>query len=361
MRRTERYQLFCPGPVNVLPSVAGALTSATIGHREVEFEQLYADILVNLLEIEGLSSQAYQAVVITGSGSSANEAVLSSAIGVDERVLALSNGEFGRRLGEISSIFNDRTQVLSCEWGEALPLDRVESLLAAGGIDWVTMVHHETSTGLLQPVEAVASLCRRYGAKLFVDMVSSFAVDSLDLSLVDFATTSAGKAIGMYPGLSVVYGRRAHFEALLGVKPRSYYLDLGRHYRFARDHRQTPNTPAVQLFLALDESLRLLREEGLSARIARQARKADYMRQRMGERGVKPHFTAGVLSNALTTFALPDGVSFAQIRAHLRSHGYIIYGGKGPLMDRVVQVSTMGEISMDEIDRFLVAWDALLH
>ena len=175
----KRYYLMCPGPVNVSRRVAEAMIASEIGHREIEFSALLEDIHHNCLSLMGVSPEKYSLVIITGSGSSGNESVICSAIRPQDRVLALCTGEFGRRLGEISAIYNPNTTTYAQDWATQLDLTKVAQILEKEHFDWVLMVHHETSTGELQPVKEVGALCRKYGAKLFVDAVSSFMVDPL--------------------------------------------------------------------------------------------------------------------------------------------------------------------------------------
>lgn len=353
----RRYRLMCPGPVNVSERVMNAMTGSEIGHREVEFSSLLSAIRRNCLDIMNLSKEKYSMVVITGSGSAANEAVLCSAIRPEESVLSLATGEFGQRLGEISTIYNPKTQVYRQEWATQLDLEHVEALMKKNHFDWVTMVHNETSTGELQPVKAVGALCRKYGARLFVDAVSSFMADPLDLEdcNVTFMSTSSGKAIGMGPGLSLVVGRRSEFEKLSTYPVRNYYLSLARHFDFFERKCQTPNTPGISHFLAMNEAFKIIIEEGVQNRLQYQALKARTFREGLGTLGLHLLHPDHVLSNAVSTICLPENVQFADLREALRNRGFIVYGGKGPFIDKIFQVSTMGHVNCDDVRELLVA------
>lgn len=353
----KRYCLMCPGPVNVSPRVLDAMIGSEIGHREIEFSSLLKDIRTNCINLMSLSPEEYSMVVITGSGSAANESVLCSAIRPEENVLSLVTGEFGRRLGEISSIYNPKTQTHVQEWGSQLDLDAVENLLRSQTFDWVTMVHHETSTGELQPVKEVGKLCKKYGAKLFVDAVSSFMADPLNLkdANVTFMSTSSGKALGMGPGLSLVVGKIDAFKQLSTYPVRNYYLSLARHYDFFNNKLQTPNTPGIALFIALNEALRIIAEEGVENRIKRQAEKAQIFRQGLSRLGLRLLHPDHTLSNAVSSVCLPQGMNFPELREALREQGFIVYGGKGPLTEQIFQVSTMGHIQNSDIENLLNA------
>ncbi len=359
----KRYRLMCPGPVNVSPRVLDAMVGSEIGHRELEFSALLKDIRANCLRIMGLSQNEYAMVVITGSGSAANESVLCSAIRPEETVLSLVTGEFGRRLAEISSIYNPKTITHIQDWASKLDLNTVENILRTNHVDWITMVHHETSTGELQPVKAVGELCKKYGVRLFVDAVSSFMADPLDLkeANITFMSTSSGKALGMGPGLSLVVGKIDAFEQLTTYPVRNYYLSLARHYDFFTQKLQTPNTPGIALFIALNEALKIIAEEGPENRFQQQAEKAQYFRngiQRIGLHLLHPDHE---LSNAVSSICLPKNIDFETLREHLRAHGFIVYGGKGPMTNQIFQVSTMGYINMQDIDGLLHAIQTCPH
>lgn len=353
----KQYRLMCPGPVNVSPRVLSAMTAYEIGHRESEFSELLCQIRRHCLELMKLDPQEYCAVVVTGSGSAANEAVLTSAIRPTDAVLALATGEFGRRLGDISSIYNPDTTTLMQDWATEIDLNKVEDMLKSKHYDWVTMVHNETSTGELQPVKAVGALCKKYGAKLFVDAVSAFMADPLQLGdcNVSMMSTSSGKALGMPPGLSLVVGRIDEFEALCSYPTRNYYLSLARLHAFAKDKAQTPNTPAIHLFIALNEALKQIAEEGVDNRLEFQKQKAKYFRNGLKNLGLSLLHPNHALSNAVSSVRLPHDMSFDDLRNELRERGFIVYGGKGPLADKIFQVSTMGAVDFGDIDALLKA------
>ena len=352
-----RYRLMCPGPVNVSQRVMDAMTGSEIGHRESEFSALLKNIRRNCLKVMSLPGASFAMVVITGSGSAANEAVICSAIRPEETVLSLVTGEFGRRLGEISAIYNPKTVVHAQDWGTPLDIAWVEDYLASHHVDWITMVHDETSTGELQPVKDVGAICKKYGVKLFVDAVSSFMVDPLDLveCNITFMSTSSGKALGMSPGLSLVVGRKDAFEALRQYPVRNYYLSLARHYDFFTQKLQTPNTPAIALFIALNEALNMIAEEGVVQRLQFQALKAERFRRGIQTMGLSLLHADHVLSNAVSTVVLPEGVRFADLRESLRARNFIVYGGKGPFADKIFQVSTMGHVGIEDVDALLSA------
>jgi len=354
-----RLRHFCPGPVDVHPEIARAMAEPTMCHREPEFSDLLEAVQGNALAVAGADPDRFAALVITGSGTAANEAVLCSAVHAGGRVLVPSTGEFGERLARISRC-HATTVVLQQSWGSPMDLVRLERAMQDRRPTLVAMVHHETSTGVLNPVEEVGALCRRFGAGLFVDMVSSFSADPLDLEAagVTFATTSSGKAIASHPGLGLVIGRRRALENLPARPAASHYLDLRRYFEFATTRRQTPNTPAVPLVRALGRALELALEEGLTARQRRLNRLAAHVREKLGACGLRALVEGQPRSCVLTSALVPPGVTYDELADGLRQRGFVIYGGKGSLEGRIFQVCTIGEITENDIDAF---FDALLE
>ena len=360
---SNSYCLLCPGPVNVRPEVARALTEYDFCHREEEFSVLLQQTVENALDVACLNRELYAAVIVTGSGTAGNEAVLASVLQPDERALVLASGEFGGRLGELCKLYNPNTEVLNFGWGESFDLDLIEEKLHQGSFDLLAMVHHETSTGLLNPVEAIGAICEATDTKLFVDAVSSYSADRCDWekAKVTFMTTSAGKAIGAYPGLAIVFGRKSAFEDLKDIPVKNHYLNLYRHYDFYERLQQTPNTPAVPLLMALNRALTLALDEGHEGRLKRMAGLADTVRKHLRARGLRESFRDHERSVVLTTVDLPQGVSFDEMRRGLRELGFVIYGGKGPLKDKTFQVSTISDVGEAQIEAFFVALDTVLN
>lgn len=173
----KKFLLLTPGPVNVAGNVRLAVCKDDICHRETDFSDLLQSIenkLLRLFEIRNVSD--YRAVVITGSGTASNEAILSSVVG-NKKILILSNGEFGERLHHISAIHNKNTFLLEIPWGNVLDLGKVEAYLQNHEVDILMMVHHETSSGMLNSLADIGALCFRYGTMFIVDGVSSVGAE----------------------------------------------------------------------------------------------------------------------------------------------------------------------------------------
>lgn len=359
----RRQLLFCPGPVLVSRRVKTALAAPEIGHREVEFCELLNRVRLHLGKVFGVRNfHRYTTVVLTGSGTAANEAVLGTA-GIGRRLLVLTNGEFGERLYEIATHLGLDARALRMRWGQPFNLDAVEAVLASGEVDALAFAHHETSTGMLNPLAEIAALARRYRVQTFVDAVSSLGGVPIDVEAhgITFCTGSANKAIASIPGLAFVCGRRDAFEALASVASRSVYLDLHRHFRYNDRLYQTPNTPAVNLYFALEAALDELLAEGLDRRVERLQALARRLRRGMRRLGLRPFIPIRLMSPLLTTVELPVGFSAEEFHERLKGAGYIVYAGKGILRDRAFQVANIGALTARHVDAFLEALRRILE
>ena len=358
----HKYLLFTPGPVNVASNVRTAIAKEDICHRESDFDYLLQSVeqkLMQLFEIKNIAD--YRAVVITGSGTAANECMLSSVVN-EQNILILANGEFGDRLYDISKIHNKNTFLLDFGWGNNIIRSEVASYLNENKIDVIAMVHHETSSGMLNSLHDIGTLSKANGSLLIVDCVSSAGAEVIDMELnhIDFFSSSSSKAIGSYAGLSFVVGQKEEFERLKSYPEKSTYLNLYKFYRFIKDVSQTPNTPATHLFFALEQALINILSEGISNRYASIKRKAYVLRQGMLDSGLTFLIQQKEMCSVLTTVNIPAHIDVTTFRNRLREKSIILYEGKGCFQNKVFQVGNIGEISFEDIQFFLVSLNEVL-
>ena len=362
--RKNKYLLFTPGPVNVAKNVRSSMGKSDICHRESDFEDLLLSVenkLMMLFEIKNVNN--YSAVFISGSGTAANEAILSSVVG-NKNILVLSNGEFGERLHSISQIHNVNTYLLEFPWGKKFDLEVIDSFVKKNKIDIIAMVHHETSSGMLNSMGDIGSLSKSNGSILFVDCVSSAGAETIDMEKdnIAFCSSSSSKAIGSYAGLSFVIGETVEFEKIKNLPVKTSYLNLYKFYQFSKNKLQTPNTPAIPLFFALEQALANILLEGVANRHAKIRRKAKLLRQGMLKLGLNFLLDQKEMSSVLTNVFIPININFKNFRQKLREEMIIIYEGKGCFKDRIFQVGNIGELSNSDIRFFLsVQKEALLN
>ncbi|MGF1907358.1 pyridoxal-phosphate-dependent aminotransferase family protein [Aliivibrio salmonicida] len=354
--------LFTPGPVNLATNVRIAVGKKDICHREVEFDRLLDSIENKLLQVFNVNKDNYRAVVITGSGTAANESILSSVVG-DKHILILSNGEFGERLNNISKIHNKNTHHLSFSWGHSFDLKTIEAYLVEHHIDVVAMVHHETCSGMLNSLDDIGALTKKYDATFVVDCVSSAGAEVIDMEKcnIAFISSSSSKAIGSYSGLSFVIGKTAEFEKLKDLPAKTMYLNLYTFYSFICKYSQTPNTPAVHLFYALEQALSNIIDKGVDSYYADLKNKANILRKGIIDLGLKFLIEQKNMCSMLTTVCVPLNVNVSVLRKELRDKSIIIYEGKGCFQGKVFQVGNIGELSLHDIEYFLSCLKEILN
>jgi 2-aminoethylphosphonate-pyruvate transaminase len=353
----DKYLLFTPGPVNVAETLRAAICKEDICHREPDFDDLLGSIEDKLISLFQIGNRArYRAVVITGSGTAANEAILSSVVGKGA-ILILSNGEFGERLHKISIIHNKKTHLIEMPWGASFDMPQIAQYLATHDIDAIAMVHHETCSGMLNPLAEIGAMAKASGALFVVDGVSSVGAEKIDMEAcnIAFVSSSSSKAIGSYPGLSFVVGRKKHFKRLKRHAAKTTYLNLATFYAFLKNHSQTPNTPAVPLFFALEQALTDILREGVIKRYARIKARADLLREGMRRLNLEFLIEETDMCSILTTVRVPLSVSVRDLRDRLREKSIIIYEGKGCFSGKVFQVGNIGELSDYDIRYFLAS------
>lgn len=352
----EKKMLFAPGPVMTSDEVKAVLAHPDMGHRRPMFEQVVDSIRSQLLELFGADDR-YATVVVSGSGTAANETALSSIVKDSDEVLLIKNGAFGERLDGILTCYGYTFHKLEYAWGQFPDVKQVEEIVAGNkDIQWICMVYHETSTGMINPVNEVGELAIKYGRRFFVDCVS--AVGGEDVNVVrdhiDVSTGVPNKAVGGMTGVSFVCAKRSSVPALGKVPRRNVYLNLQKHIEWADKRNQTPNTPSVTMFVALAAVLRELFEEGLETRIKRYQSCAKIIRDGIRKLGLRLLLPDELSSNTVTSVFLPEGIKLADFINELDSRGYVLYPGKGPFYDQdMFQIANMGWIRPEDCREFL--------
>lgn len=350
-------KLFSPGPVMVEEPVRQSLLHDDICHRSPEFEAVYAAIREKIVQLfEG--DETYTSVVVSASGTAANETCLSSVFKEGDEALLINNGEFGNRLYEILSKYNVPTTHMQFEWATDPDLEAIEKAVAENeNIKWVCMVFHETSTAMINPVHEVGQIAKKYGRRFYVDCVSAAAGQHIDVvnNNIDLCSSVGGKCLGCYPGSAYVCGKIEVMESVAPEQGKNVYLNLGKHYQMAKKCNQTPNTPNVTLFWALDAALDwTLKKETLNGRIARYQECAKILRDGMKEMGLKFLLPEEKMSNTVTSVFLPEGKDVMEFINELAEDGYTVYAGKGKYFDmNMFQVANMGAIYPDDCREFL--------
>ena len=363
----EDFLLLNPGPVPVTRDVRQAMSEPMVSHRSAEFEAIYerAQTALDHVFTEATLDGAPTAsdgttLVFNGTATMAMEAAVANLVGGlsgrddDGKVVPLVNGKFGRRFKRIADRYVSVDPV-EATWGESIDLDAVAETVD-DDTDVVTMVHNETSTGLLNPVEQVGQIAADHDATFVVDGVTSIGGDEfrIDDWHVDVAVTDAQKCLAAPPGTSAMYATERAREQFDGDAA-PFYEDLDWHLRKAESH-QTPFTSAVPLFRGLAVAAENIVEEGMAARIERHRRQSRAFREAFAAMGLElfgERNDATDYSNTLTAVALPahtreDPDAFFDAVAE---RGVSISGGQAHLGGDIFRVSNMGNLSSEQIIR----------
>ncbi|MBL4636279.1 MAG: aminotransferase class V-fold PLP-dependent enzyme [Kofleriaceae bacterium] len=355
-KQHPEYILLNPGPVNTTPRVKSAMVHHDVCHRDAHFSELMVSLNSKLRRVFR-GSPEHTMCVVTGSGTAAMECGISSVVPRDAKILIVDNGAFGERMHEIARLHEMNIVHLRYAWGDQVNPDDIERAIEENpDISVIAMTAHETSVGLLNPVRAVGEICQRYDALFLVDAVSALGAEDIDVvrDHIDVCWGSANKCLHAISGAGFLSVSPRTWQKIENVKPRSYYLDLKRYKRYAEELAQTPFTPAVSAYFALDAALSEFLEDGHTARIAMYKERNQRLRKGLSALGMEPFTRTGNESHSVVTCCVPDGVTFKELYAALKVRGYVIYGCKDVLSDKFLQVANMGDLSIAKIDGFLV-------
>ncbi len=338
--------LLGPGPSNAHPRVLQAISMRQVGHLDPTFIQV-------MNEVQELLRYAWQTdntftLPISGTGSAAMEAAVANLIEPGDVVLVGVIGYFGERIVEMARRYGADVRVIEKNWGEAFSTAELYSALEEHRPKIMALVHGETSTGVVQPLEDVGDLCREFDCLLMVDSVTSFATAPLfiDEWRIDVAFSCSQKGLSCPPGLGpITFGSRALAKVnsrQTGI--RSWYLDLSLLSKYwDGESRSYHHTAPINMNYALREGLRLVAEEGLETRWARHRANAEFFWQGLADMGLECYVAEELRLPALTTVRVPDGVDAADVaRRLLNEYNIEIAGGFSKLAGKVWRVGLMG-------------------
>jgi 2-aminoethylphosphonate-pyruvate transaminase len=353
-----RTLLLNPGPVVLSDRVRAALAGGDACHREPEFAATTVEVLQRLCDVYPHSGRRHAAVLLSGSGTCAVEAMLATLAPRDGTTLVVSNGVYGDRMAAMLRAQGKPVAELSFPWLDGIDLDTVDSRLRDDpAISHVASVHHETTTGRLNDIAGLGRMCRGYDRPLLLDAVSSFGAELIDLDEWNVAAVagSANKCLHGAPGVCFVLAQAALLES--DTTPvASVYLDLRNYYRMQHDSGFSPFTPAVNSVFALCEALVELDDGGgWRARQTVYRDRAERVTACLRREGVDTLLPVESYSSVLRSYRLPKSHSYQALHDRLREQDIVIYGGQGDLGGDIFRIACMGEISDGDMRRLLTA------
>ena len=346
MNDAEDTVFLLPGPVKMHPRVLRAMSAPALNHRGPEFKE----ILTELRElVQYLFGTRGDVAILSGSGTAGLESAVSGLLHKQDKVLNLVNGKFSERFHDLCGVFATPV-ALAFEWGTAADPQRVAAALDEDpSIRAVTVCWNETSTGLTNPIAEIAKVVKKQDKLLLVDGIT--AVGGLENHFeewgIDALVMGSQKCVAAPAGLAAVALSKRAVDSLHSET--SFYTNLKSHVE-GLAKQDTPFTPAVPLFLAFREALRLLREEGLENRVARTRRLADTARAAYAAINVDLFPDARFASNTVTAARYPSGIDDAKFRKILRErYRVILAGGQSQLKGKIFRIGHMGIASFPDL------------
>lgn len=349
-----------PGPTPVPPDILEAMARPMVNHRGKPFAEIVGRVGERLKDFFLTKEDV---LVLTASGTGGLEAAVVNVLSPGDKVLSVSIGAFGDRLASIAETYGAEVTMLSYEWGQAArPEDVREALEHDADVKAVMVTHNETSTGVTNPLEEIAKVVRDFDKLLIVDAISSLGAVPLAMDEwgLDCVITGSQKGWMVPPGLAFASlserGWKAYEESTM---PR-FYFDLGKA-RISQAKGQTPWTPAISIFFALDVALEKMEKEGLESICARHARMGQMVRDGIKALGLELFCDdERYASNTVTAIKSPNGVDVGELRTILEDeHEVIVAGGQAKLSGKIFRIGHLGladdEDIQDVIDALAVA------
>ncbi len=350
MGASWKKTLFIPGPTDVHPDVLAAMAQPVIGHRSAEMAALHDSMQPRLQLVFDTDRPVY---VVTGSATALMDAAIRNLVSAS--VLCVDGGAFGRRWLDSARACDKQAVALTVPPERGLDAAELDHALSENRFDAVTLVHSETSVGVVSPLDPVIEVMNRHPETLvLVDAVSSLGGMPVKARAFDLVLTASQKCLGMPPGLAYYTLSERALATSAAVKGRGYYVDFGRiHQRHLE--RGPGTTPAIPLYFAADRQLRRIESEGLAARFARHRACGEIVR-REAEGLLTLVAVPERASPAVSAFRLPPGVQSTPVRAALKgASGISIAAGYGALKEQAIRIGHLGECTPEDASRVISA------
>ena len=351
-------KLFIPGPVEISPKTWAAFTRPMIGHRSEAFRELYRAIHPQLQELFGTRQPVF---LSTSSAWGVMEAAIRNL--VRERVLCCMCGAFSDKWLDVAKRCGKPAEAMQVEWGQHIDPGALDAQLATGKFDAVTLIHNETSTGVMNPLPEICCTLAKYpDVLLIVDSVSSFSAVPIPMDdlQIDVLLTGSQKALALPPGFSLFSVSEKAFDRAAQTKDRGYYFDF-LEFKKNQEDDMTPTTPSIAHIHALQSKLDDIFSEGLAARYARHQATNALVHDWVRRRGFEFFAEEGCRSLTLTCVKNNRGIDVAKLVRDLRErHHLVIDGGYGKIKGQTFRLSNMGDETPETVNHLLTALDDCL-
>ena len=349
----RNYLLLTPGPLSTSQTVREAMLQDWCTWDKDYNEGIVTPIRKGLLAIAGLDGDAYTSVLLQGSGTYCVEATIGATVRPEDKLLILANGAYGKRMAQIADYYHINYVLVSLHETELVTGEVARRALEEHpGITHLSMVHSETTSGILNDIASVAEVVKRAGKIFIVDAMSSFGGVDIEVQKlgIDYLVSSANKCIQGVPGFSFIICNRADLIASAG-KARSLSLDLYDQWKTMHVDGKWRFTSPTHVVLAFAQALRELKKEGgIPAREKRYRENNQLLIEKMEELGIRPYIDAAHQGPIITTFFYPDrhDFSFQEMYDYIKERGYAIYPGKVTQAD-TFRIGNIGEVYQEDI------------
>ncbi|MEA3187967.1 MAG: hypothetical protein QOD99_1797 [Chthoniobacter sp.] len=346
-------KLYIPGPVEVSAKTFEAFCQPMIGHRSGDFKKLYASIHPRLQELFGTQQPVF---LSTSSAWGVMEGAIRNVVA--KRVLNCMCGAFSDKWLDVSKRCGKEAEALQVEWGQPILPEALDAQLATGRFDAVTIIHNETSTGVMSPLGDLCAVLKKYPDVVsIIDSVSSFSAVPIPMDElgIDVLLTGSQKALAMPPGLALFSVSEKAFARAATLKDRGYYFDF-LEFKKNQAEDMTPSTPSISHIYALRSRLDDIFAEGVAARHARHERLNGLVAEWVRRNSFEFFAAEGYRSKSLTCVRNNRGIDVAAMIATLREkHHCVIDGGYGKIKGTTFRISNMGD-ETDETITQLLGW-----
>lgn len=339
-----------PGPTPVVRSIQDQMGRETVAFGDPAFVKDFKSVLNDLKDLWDASGEVF---VVAGTGTMAMEMAIANTLKAGDNLLIVSHGYFGDRFIELVERKGIKADVLSAEWGKIIPVDQIEKALSKKEYQAVTVTHVDTSTGVCAPVAKIGEMMKKFPETLYiVDGVCASAGEReyVDKMNIDVLLTGSQKAFGVAPGLEMLWASEKSIARRreIGTIP-EYYIDFEKWLPVMHDTSKYYATPAVNMIWALQESLRIIKEEGIEERYDRHAKVANAMQKSLEAMGFTILAGKEVRANTLSNCIYPEGLDDLKFRTILAQEGVQVAGGLGAYAGKMFRIGHMGNIDLHDL------------
>jgi aspartate aminotransferase-like enzyme len=355
-----KKRILIPGPVELSAEVRAALSTPMMGHRTPDFNAILEECWDGLKYVYQTKNDV---AIITGSGTAAMDAAVSSVVTAGDEVVCIGGGKFGERFPKIVRAYEGKPIDVNVEWGKAVNPADVESAVSDSNAVAITMTHNETSTGVLHDAGAIGKIAKENDILFIMDAVTSIGGDDVrtDEWGVDICISGSQKCLGAPPGLGFTAVSEKAWDVIENNSgKKGFYLDL-TNYRKSLKKSTTPFTPAVSLIYGIRTALAEIKEEGLEKRIARHRALAKATREAAKAMNLELFADPAHASNTVTAIKIPDGLTDHDVRGRLKDeYGILLAGGQESVKGKIFRIGHMANVDSVELLGVLSALEMVL-